>query len=129
MSKLLSTLIAGAVFALGGIAFAADEPARDSGQAPQSQPQGAPVEQGNEDVGTTGREAARDADKTQNQARDTVDQTDTNVSAEGRNPDQPAGSVPAKQEEYLADLKKCDSLSGAQKKDCIAAAKKKAGQL
>ena len=40
------------------------------------------------------------------------------------------GSDPAQQEqELVAALKKCDSLTGAEKQKCIEAAKKKFGQM
>jgi hypothetical protein len=91
MSKLLSMILAGgAALAIGGTALAND-PARDSGRDAQNQTQGAPVEQGDKDVAT-----------------------------EGRDP---------KKEEFQADLKKCDALSGAEKKSCTDAAKKKHGQM
>jgi hypothetical protein len=39
------------------------------------------------------------------------------------------GDVSAKEQEYLAALKKCESLSGSQQTKCIEAAKKKFGQM
>ena len=44
---------------------------------------------------------------------------------------QPAqgGDVSAKEQEYLAALKKCEALSATQQTKCIEAAKKKFGQM
>lgn len=40
-----------------------------------------------------------------------------------------AGDITEREQEYLAALKKCDSLSGDQKTKCIDAARKKFGQM
>jgi hypothetical protein len=119
MNKLLSTLLAGAAaLALTGGASAADETARDAGRAPQNQTQGAPVDQAGKDVNTESRESGRDANT--GQAAGTVNEGNKDVTAEGRDP---------KKEEFQAELKKCDPMTGAQKKACIDAAKKKHGQM
>ena len=39
------------------------------------------------------------------------------------------GDVSAKEQEYLAALKKCETLSGSQQSKCIETAKKKFGQM
>ena len=42
---------------------------------------------------------------------------------------QPGAAVSAKEQEYLAALKKCESLTGEKRQKCIDAAKKKAGDM
>ena len=119
MNKLVSTLLAGAAaLALSGGAFAADEAARDINKDAQNQTQGAPVGQAGKDVNTDGRDAGRDA--TEAQAADTVNEGGEDVTAEGRDP---------MKEEYQAELKKCDDMTGSQKETCTDAAKKKHGQM
>jgi len=119
MNKLLSTMLAGAaVLAFSGGVYAADEAARDTGKNPQNQTQGAPVEQGGKDVGAEGREAPKDP--AQGQAAGTVNEGGKDVSAQGRDP---------KKEEFQAELKKCDPMTGAQKKTCIDTTKKKYGEM
>lgn len=119
MNKLLSAMLAGAAaLALTGGASAADETARDTGKAPQNQTQGAPVDQAGKDVNTESRESGRDANS--GQAAGTVNEGNKDVTAEGRDP---------KKEEFQAELKKCEPMTGAQKKACIDAAKKKHGQM
>jgi hypothetical protein len=118
MNKLLSTLLAGAaVLALSSGAYA-EEKARDSGQAPQNQTQGAPVDQAGTDVKADGRQAPPDAN--QGQAAGTVNEGNKGVATEGRD---------LKKEEFQAEMKKCDALTGAQKKTCTDDVKKKHGQM
>lgn len=119
MNKLLSTLLAGAaVLALSTGAYAADEKARDAGKAPQNQTQGAPVDQAGTDVKTDGRQSPPEGN--QGQAAGTVNEGNKDVATEGRDP---------KKEEFQAEMKKCEALTGAQKKACTDDAKKKYGQM
>lgn len=121
MNKFLSMLLAGAAaLALSGGVYAADnktDAARDTGRKVENQTQGAPVDQGGKDVTAEGREAPRDA--SQGQAG-TVNEGGKDVATEGRDP---------KKDAYHAELKKCEALTGAQKKTCTDAAKKKHGQM
>ena len=119
MNKLLSTLLAGvAVAALSTGVYAAEEKARDSGKDVQNQTQGAPVDQAGKDVGAAGREAPKDPDT--GAAAGTVNEGNKDVATEGRDP---------KKEEFQAEMKKCDAMTGAQKKTCSDTAKKKYGQM
>lgn len=119
MNKFLSTLLAGAaVLVLSAGAYAAEEKARDTGKAPQNQTQGAPVDQAGTDVKTDGRQAPTDAND--GQAADTVNEGNKDVATEGRDP---------KKEEFQAEMKKCEALTGAQKKTCSDDVKKKHGQM
>lgn len=119
MNKILSTLLAGAaVLALSTGAYA-EEKARDSGQTPQNQTQGAPVDQAGKDVNADGRDTSRDANQGQ-ATTGTVNEGNNDVATEGRDP---------KKEEFQAEIKKCDALTGAQKKSCTDAAKKKHNQM
>lgn len=120
MNKLLSTLLAGvAVMALSGGAYAADDKARDSGKDVQNQTQGAPVDQAGKDVNAEGRDAAKDPNAG-TAATGTVNEGNKDVATEGRDP---------KKEEFQAEMKKCESMTGTQKKTCTDAAKKKHGQM
>ena len=59
-------------------------------------------------------------------------QPDTQQGAQPDTQAQPAGQpgdVSAKEQEYLAALTKCESLSGNEKTKCIEAAKKKFGEM
>ena len=47
----------------------------------------------------------------------------------GRNQDQAGGDMEAKDKQYYADLKKCDSMKGAKKQKCMNSAEKKHGQM
>ena len=120
MSKLLKTLMAAvAVAAFAGGAYAADtEKGRDSGRDVRNQTQGAPIQETAPDAAAAGRDAGRDAD--QGTAGNAVNQENKDTAAEGRDP---------KKTDYQAELKKCDSMSGAQKQTCIESAKKKHGQM
>jgi hypothetical protein len=42
---------------------------------------------------------------------------------------QAGAAVSAKEQEYLSGLKKCESLGGQQREQCVDAARKKAGQM
>lgn len=116
MSKLLSALLLGAVaLGMNSTAMAADRPATDN-QARDNQTQAQPNSPAN--------------DPTQhNQTANQADKAGADEGNMGRAPDQPGGDVTAKEKEYLAEIKKCESLTGEQKTQCTAAAKKKAGQM
>lgn len=147
MSKLLSALLLGAAFGMNSAAMAADRPATDD-QARDNQTQAQPnspnrkpdqrdadrAAQG-ENAGTrqsqdSGNAQAGANDPTQrNQTANQADKAGADEGNMGRAPDQPGGEVTAKEREYLAEIKKCESLSGEQKTQCMATAKKKAGQM
>jgi hypothetical protein len=71
---------------------------------------------------------ARSPDPVQNQAPEqTQSGSDQNsVVMDGA---QAGAAVSAKEQEYLASLKKCESLNGQQREQCVGAARKKAGQM
>jgi hypothetical protein len=118
MNKLLSTLLAGVAVAALSTGAYAEEKSRDSGKDVQNQTQGAPVDQAGKDVGTEGREAPRDPNAAATGG--TVNEGKKDVATEGRDP---------KKEEFQAEMKKCDAMTGAQKQSCSDAAKKKYGQM
>ena len=145
MSRLLTTLLAGAsALAFAGTAVAADQdkdPQRRDNQT-QAQPnatQGKPEQSdaaraGGDASGPSGSSSTQAAgqsndpeqhNQTQNQARE-AGADEGNM---GRKPNQPGGTVSADEQEYLTDLKKCDSMTGASKRTCVDAAKKRHGQM
>jgi hypothetical protein len=100
MSKLLAILIAGTTLAFAAPLMAADNTNQSNPQAKPTQSQ--PTQQ--EQV------PMQKDNKTSNpQARQNPDGTQS--------------------PEYAAALKKCDSMSGSSKTDCVDAAKKKYGQM
>jgi hypothetical protein len=71
---------------------------------------------------------AKSPDPVQNQA---PEQTQPRADPNGAVVDdaQAGAAVSAKEQEYLAGLKKCESLNGQEREKCVAAARKKAGQM
>jgi hypothetical protein len=105
MSKLLSVLIAGATaLVMSGTVFAADDS--------QSGTQSSDPTMRND----TPDQAGQPANDEDNRGVESMKS-------------QPGGEVSAQEQEYLAALKKCESLEGDQKQECIDAAKKKAGEM
>lgn len=138
MSKLLTLLVAG-VAAMAFNATAADQ-AKDpqskdnQTQAQPNAPKGKPgqadanltSQPGSNSAGSTGGTA----DNTQhNQTPNQAGQAGADEGNMGRKPNQPGGDVTAQEKDYLAEIEKCNAMSGNQKKQCVSAAKKKAGQM
>ena len=132
MSKLLSTLLAGAAaLALSGSVIAADQQARDNqteaqpnataGKPGQSEADRA---QSPNDSATTDRQSRKDGPNDSAQGKPTQNQAD-----QAGTGDQTGGNMSAKQKAYSADLKKCDSMKSEQKSKCLATAKKKHGPM
>jgi ABC-type oligopeptide transport system substrate-binding subunit len=119
MNKLLATLIAGvAAFALTGSVIAADTQSQPSTQQEPTQQEQVPA-QGQSD--TT-------ADPQAGQSGTTAD-PQAGQSGTTADPQAAQGADTTENPEYSAALKKCDSMSGAQKDKCIDSAKKKHGQM
>jgi len=143
MSKLLSALLLGSALAAGVSATAADSQRERDPQARDNQTQAQPnspnrkpdqrdaerAAQGSTNQPAQAGQAAANDPAQHNQTPNQADQAGADEGNMGRNPNQPGGEVTAKEKEYLADIKKCDSLTGDQKKQCVSAAKKKAGQM
>jgi len=138
MSKLLTTLLAGAAaLSFAGTALAADkDPQRrdNQTQAQPNAPQGKPGQSDAQAAGGAGNsqqsQTGQSNDPTQhNQTENQANKAGADEGNMGRRPDQPGGQVTAKEQEYLADIQKCDSMTGAQKKTCVDAAKKRHGQM
>lgn len=139
MSKLLTTLLAGAAaLSLAGTALAADKDPQRRDNQTQAQPNAPQGKPGQSDAQATGgasdaqqnQAAGQSNDPTQhNQTQNQANKAGADEGNMGRKPDQPGGQVTAQEQEYLADVKKCDSMSGAQKKTCMDAAKKRHGQM
>jgi hypothetical protein len=157
MSRLLSVLVA-SVAAVAFNATAAEQagdPQRKDNQT-QAQPNATkgkpeqsdanatggasrPSQAGASETNRTGQPSDADssagtthgtADNTQhNQTPNQANQAGADEGNMGRRPNQPGGDVDAKEKEYLADVEKCNSMSGNRKTECISAAKKKAGQM
>ncbi len=132
MSKLLSTLLAGAAaLALSGSVIAADQQARDNQtEAQPNATQGKPGQseadraQSPNDSATTNRESRKGGPNDSAQGKPTQNQAD-----QAGTENQTGGNTSAKQKAYSADLKKCDSMQSDQKRRCIATAKKKHGPM
>jgi hypothetical protein len=100
MNKLVSTLLGGAaVLTLSASAIAADP----------DQPRELPVPHNQVPAGATPPGSVQDG-----------------VIVDGA---QAGATVSAKEQAYLAGLKKCETLQGEQKEQCIDAARKKAGEM
>jgi hypothetical protein len=128
MSKLLSALLLGAVaLGMNSTAMAADRPATDD-QARDNQTQAQPNSPNRKPDQRDAQAGANDPTQ-HNQTANQADKAGADEGNMGRAPDQPGGDVTAKEKEYLAEIKKCESLTGEQKTQCTAAAKKKAGQM
>jgi len=100
MNKLLATISAGALLAISGALAAADNPGHD----------------GSPQTGTT--------HTTPGDSQDASEQHPVTPPARSAkdNPRDPHAV-------YSAEIKKCESLEGDKKQQCIAAAKKKAGEM
>ena len=96
---------------------------RDADRAAQSGNTGG-VQQGQSQA-----QGGADDSSQQNQTTNQAGKAGADEGNMGRDPNQAGGDVTAKEKEYLAQIKKCDQMSGDQKKQCITAAKKKAGQM
>ena len=135
MSRLLTTLLAGAAaMSFTGAAFAAEQ-AKDT-QSRDNQTQAQPnatkgkPEQSDAQAGGSASQPTQANDPTQqNQTQNQANKAGADDGNMGRKPDQPGGQATAKEQEFLADMKKCDSMTGAQKKTCADTAKKKHGQM
>src|SRR3954468_4304918 len=107
MNKLLTGLLCGGLLLGTGAGFAADQSSQHRDTQSQTQP--------NATKGTTGEP---DAKTPANEHRPGVESKNENP-ASPRDPN----SV------YSMELKKCDSLQGTEKQKCVAAAKKKSGEM
>ncbi len=115
MSKLLTMLMAGALaLTLSGFAAAQNQPADAAARGATNTPPAMSEE------GSAGKPAAGGATN-----------TPPAISEEGSAEKAAAGGVTAPQgeQEYLAALKKCESLTDTDKSKCVDAAKKKHGQI
>ena len=132
MSKLLTMLIAGALaLTLSGFAAAADKD-YDTQKSQAAQPAD-PAAAG----ATSTTPAVSEKGSTQQPADAaaagaTSTQPAISEKATTQQPGDPAAggaTVSQQEQEYLAALKKCEPLSGADKTKCVDAAKKKHGQM
>ena len=133
MSKLLSTLLAAAaMLALSGTVSAADQQSRDTQtQAHPNATQDKPGQQTermpqSQDSSQQSHKGAATKDSTQGQ---NGAQAGTSEDKMGRSQDQAGGDMEAKDKQYSADLKKCDSMRGAKKQKCMDSAEKKHGHM
>jgi hypothetical protein len=154
MNKLLSAVLAGtAALALGGAALAAEqsgdtqsrdnqtqmqpaEPERSDAQSQRnesdsanqpSQPGDQPTQADTSD--SKGSAPQQSTIKGEDQSQGQASQAIPGGGANDANSNQAGAEPNAKEQELTAALKKCDSLSGSQKQDCIDAAKKKSGEM
>lgn len=141
MSKLLSTLLAGAAaLALSGTVVAADQPSRDN--QTEAQPNATQGKPGQQDA-TRAQQSPNGSAATDQQTRkggsndpaqgkptqSQANQSGTDDGKMGRNEDQTGGDMSAKDKEYSAALKKCDAMRSAKKQKCLDMAEKKHSQM
>src|SRR3954451_12150833 len=107
MNRLLTALLAGGALMTSGVILAADQANQNRDTQTQAQPNAA--------KGTTGDTNAKSP---ANEHRPGVDSKKENP-ASPRDPN----SV------YSTEVKKCDSMQGTEKQKCVAAAKKKSGEM
>ena len=107
MNKLVTALLAGGVLMGNGMVLAADQASPNKDTQTQAQP--------NAGKGTS---AETDGKSPANQHRPGVDSKNENP-ATPRDPN----SV------YSTELKKCEHMQGADRQKCVAAAKKKSGEM
>ena len=133
MSKLLSTLLAAAaMLALSGTVSAADQQSRDT--QTQAQPNATQDKPGQQ---TERMPQSQDGSQQSHKGAATKDSTPGQNGAQagtsedkmGRSQDQAGGDMEAKDKQYSADLKKCDSMRGAKKQKCMDSAEKKHGHM
>ena len=136
MSKLLSTLLAAAAaLALSGTVSAADQQSRDTQtQAQPNATQDKPGQQTermpqSQDGSQQSQKGAATKDSTQGAQSQNGAQPGTNEDKMGRHQDQAGAEIEAKDKQYSADLKKCDSMKGAKKQTCMDSAEKKHGHM
>lgn len=126
MNKVLSAILAGAAaLALSGSALAADKNQSSDDTVKQNQ---AP-NQGAQPGSDQGSMTADQKTPVPGQAvQPGADQGGTTAD-KSQDKNQPGADVSAKDQEYLAALKKCESLNGDQKQKCVDTAKKTAGEM
>ena len=136
MSKLLSTLLAAAaMLALSGTVSAADQQSRDTQtQAQPNATQDKPGQQTeripqSQDGSQQSHKGAATKDSTQGGQSQNGAQAGTSEDKMGRSQDQAGGDMEAKDKQYSADLKRCDSMRGAKKQKCMDSAEKKHGHM
>ena len=79
-------------------------------------------------VAAVAAERARSPDPVQ---KESPEQTQPRADPNGAVVDdaQAGAAVSAKEQEYLASLKKCESLNGQQREQCVEAARRKSGEM
>ena len=138
MSKLLTVLVAGvAAMALNATAADQAKDPQSKDNQTQAQPNATQGKPGQDEANRTSQPGSNSSGSTSGTADNTQRNQTTNQAGQagadegnmGRKPNQPGGDVTAQEKDYLADIEKCNSMSGEQKKQCVSAAKKKAGQM
>ena len=115
MNRLFTALLAGGALMSSGLVLAADQATQNRDTQTQAQPNAA---KGTGETNAKGTPGEPNAKSPANEQRPGVNSSNENP-ASPRDPN----SV------YSKNLKKCDSMQGAKKQECIAAAKKKSGEM
>jgi hypothetical protein len=99
---------------------ASPEAARKTGQAANARDTNATSQQ---DQQSSDQQSAAENDRSGMSEQSPVGANDETVGTQRNSPREPVNP------EYSAELKKCDSMQGTEKQQCVAAARKKAGQM
>lgn len=142
MNKLTGTVMAGlAVFAFSGMAVsvnAAESTGKTTAQGARDDSAGGPnsgsdtandpgsqgTQSGETPSGNAGgNTGSRDSSNAQQPGSDTAGDTGSRGTQSGETPGQSSN------EQFAAEMRKCNAMSGTQKSSCVDAAKKKHGQM
>jgi len=107
MNRLLTALLAGGALMSSGVILAADQATQNRDTQTQTQPNAA--------KGSPGETSAKSP----------ANEHRPGVESKNENPDTPRDPNSV----YSTEVKKCDSLQGTEKQKCVAAAKKKSGEM
>jgi len=116
MNRLLTALLCGGLVLGSGAGFAADQSSQQRDTQSQTQPGAS--------KGTPGETNAKGTPGEPN-AKSPANEQRPGVNSSNENPASPRDPNSV----YSKNLKKCDSMQGAKKQECIAAAKKKSGEM
>ena len=107
MNRLLTALLAGGLLIGNGVVLAADQASRNQDTQTQAQPN------------------AGNGTGAQTDAKTPANETRPGVESKNENPASPRDPKSV----YSTELKKCEHMQGTERQKCVAAAKKKSGEM